>query len=650
MPSTGDTLKLRVTATNLGADDINNVAFQIEFTGLQFVGVDDISAGSYDGVAHLWTLPNVFEYEPTDDNYEYLVLEFTVIADTTEPEITFAATEVSSLVPVAEYETVIDEALPVSQEELTELLAGVDVTRVSKLVSPNGIHDPVVQATNGGFVGVGGITTPEELIHAQRSGDGNNVNAKLTAYGASLGLGFRTERALGTLASPAAVANGTTLGAFIAQGYGSTGFNRGAQISVEADGTPSGDDVPGRIVFYTHKLGDAAGSVVGRLVIKNDGVVLIGDSPVPISDERFQVDGRSLIFQDTAAGANNSRWRLLNNRAGDGYNYLQVGTDASDTNAALRISRYSSTLPISQFRVGADLSHLEGNVRLGASNLSNIDIGENRPLGATGSGIYFQSDGDQRAAMSMVSDTWGYSTAFVAGGYMDNKSLTNTPLGAAGYFRSLGDYSPWNGRPVGVEWSVNGRWFRVAIANAVPTGADQSITFEEKFLVSWPEVVVNNVGDTDFRVRSTTNTHAFFVDAGNTYVGVGGSVLDHLFHVKTATASQGAHIGNAYIGNWSNNVYAQFGHWSYRGNSTAYALLQSSAADTYLNAGAGRTLHLRINNTSVAQITATGMTLVMPTHNIQFIDAVNTGGTTGNGYITCLVNGATRYIWLNPIP
>ena len=534
MPTTNDTLYLRVTATNLGIDDLNNVAFQIEFEGLTFVAVDAISAGTYDSTAHLWTLPNVFEYEPTDDNYEYLVLQFTVTADPTEPNITFKATEVSSLVPVAEYETVIDEALPVTQEELAEILFGVDATRVSKLVSPNGIHDPVVQATNGGDV-----------------------------Y--------------------------TTTGRFL--------------------------------VGYT----------------------------APIFGETLGVDGDTVVFQDTGA-AINSKWRLLGNRDSDGYNYLQVGTDSLDVNARLRITRFGSTLPLNQFRVGADLSHLEGNVRLGASNQSNIDIGESRPSGATNSGIYFQSDGDQRAAMSMVSDTWGYSTAFVTGGYVDNKGLSGTPLSIGSYFRSLGNYSPWVGRPIGMEFVSNGAVWRVSIGDAVPTGADQSITFQEKFRVSWPEVVVNEGGDTDFRVRSTTNTHAFFVDAGNTYVGVGGSVLDHLFHVKTATASQGAHIGNAYIGNWSNNVYAQFSHWSYRGNSTAYALLQSSAADTYLNAGAGRTLHLRINNTSVAQITATGMTLVMPTHNIQFIDAVNTGGTTGNGYITCLVNGATRYIWLNPLP
>lgn len=72
------------------------------------------------------------------------------------------------------------------------------------------------------------------------------------------------------------------------------------------------------------------------------------------------------------------------------------------------------------------------------------------------------------------------------------------------------------------------------------TGAVGSETYTEHLRLSTTEAVFNDPGnDYDFRVESDTNTHALFVDAGNSRVGVNQSAPDTAFSVNGVIQSTG---------------------------------------------------------------------------------------------------------------
>jgi hypothetical protein len=62
---------------------------------------------------------------------------------------------------------------------------------------------------------------------------------------------FMLSRSRGTLASPLIVADNDSLAAFDAAGYDGTDYVLAGEIDFEVDGTPGGNDMPGRIVLKT---------------------------------------------------------------------------------------------------------------------------------------------------------------------------------------------------------------------------------------------------------------------------------------------------------------------------------------------------------------------------------------------------------------
>lgn len=83
-------------------------------------------------------------------------------------------------------------------------------------------------------------------------------------------------RAKGTQASPAAVADNDVIFKETYYGYAATGVTwfSVAQMRVEIDGIPIGDDIPGSIVFDAHTPGDAGGGLTERLRIAPTGVIV----------------------------------------------------------------------------------------------------------------------------------------------------------------------------------------------------------------------------------------------------------------------------------------------------------------------------------------------------------------------------------------
>lgn len=90
----------------------------------------------------------------------------------------------------------------------------------------------------------------------------------------------------------------------------------------------------------------------------------------------FSAGMREWIFGRNDGLANNLR--ILNNRADDGYEYIQVGASATDTAARLRISRFFSTLPIAELRVESNSTVFSGSLSVPAlpnANLIRTDAG-----------------------------------------------------------------------------------------------------------------------------------------------------------------------------------------------------------------------------------------------------------------------------------
>jgi hypothetical protein len=104
------------------------------------------------------------------------------------------------------------------------------------------------------------------------------------------------------------------------------------------------------------------------------------------------------------------------------------------------------------------------------------------------------------------------------------------------------------------------------------------------------------------RVVTATGTDAMNAEANMTFDGTNLLVSDD--------SNAYANIGRTRVGY---ATYSDYGYVSHRDMTGAgqYALLQSSVGDTFINAATSKTLHLRINNSSIASITATGLDLAV---------------------------------------
>jgi hypothetical protein len=106
-------------------------------------------------------------------------------------------------------------------------------------------------------------------------------------------MGFR--RARGTIASPAAVQNGDSIGAFGFRGYAPSGaFVQTAVIVASVDAAPSGASVPQALVFYTGTSG-----AVERLRINSGGDIGVG---ITTPTAKLDVDGAVKVKSFTVAG------------------------------------------------------------------------------------------------------------------------------------------------------------------------------------------------------------------------------------------------------------------------------------------------------------------------------------------------------------
>jgi uncharacterized iron-regulated membrane protein len=132
----------------------------------------------------------------------------------------------------------------------------------------------------GGNMGVGGNTTGvvagvsvTSKFCVKNDGDAplaGFVHANNTTAGS--GSGTFACRSRGTTASPVVVQNNDSLWNMFVAGYDGTDLALAAQISVEVDGTPGSNDMPGRLIFSTTPDGSQA--PVERMRIDSAGNVI----------------------------------------------------------------------------------------------------------------------------------------------------------------------------------------------------------------------------------------------------------------------------------------------------------------------------------------------------------------------------------------
>jgi hypothetical protein len=108
----------------------------------------------------------------------------------------------------------------------------------------------------------------------------NSLNGILvytaTAFAPGHGSFLGLHRANGTMASPAIVANGDTLGAVYFGGYDGSTYLRSAAIDCVVDGAPGANDMPSRLVFST--TADEASSPTERMRITSYGTFLASNA------------------------------------------------------------------------------------------------------------------------------------------------------------------------------------------------------------------------------------------------------------------------------------------------------------------------------------------------------------------------------------
>jgi len=104
----------------------------------------------------------------------------------------------------------------------------------------------------------------------------------------------------------------------------------------------------------------------------------------------------------------------------------------------------------------------------------------------------------------------------------------------------------------------------------------------------------------DTVVAGAVNSNALVVTGSR--VGIGSRTPGYVLDVAPTTAT--ARVGTTLLGAWpANTSYAFFGHNSLtQTGSGNYAIIQSNAGSTFVNAASGNTLSLRINDTAALTV------------------------------------------------
>ena len=220
-----------------------------------------------------------------------------------------------------------NEALRITQTGTGNALVVEDSTSPDSspfVIDASGV---IIAGGTTSIAGAGGITGLVQIAN----------NASIDAYSAdSFGRLIEFQKSRGaTRGTNTVVQSGDALGTIMFSGADGAQLIRGASITAAVDGTPSTNDMPGRLVFST--TADGASSTTERMRIDSSGRVGIG--AVPSSASKLQI---SDTISDSTAYSTYHQMNLSATSGSSsytGYSVLAVPTSSfAGTGAVLSVS------------------------------------------------------------------------------------------------------------------------------------------------------------------------------------------------------------------------------------------------------------------------------------------------------------------------
>lgn len=159
-------------------------------------------------------------------------------------------------------------------------------TNIDVVINPKGTGGLGVGGNTTGVVAGNTITSKFCVKHEGANQTGGFVHVNNTT--AASGAGIFACRSRGTLSAPTIVQDNDTLATISFAGGDGVDLALAARISVEVDGTPGSNDMPGRIVFSTTP--DGTQSPVDRMKIDNAGNVTLSTGNLVIGTAGKGID------------------------------------------------------------------------------------------------------------------------------------------------------------------------------------------------------------------------------------------------------------------------------------------------------------------------------------------------------------------------
>jgi hypothetical protein len=178
-------------------------------------------------------------------------------------------------------------------------------TNIDVVINPKGTGGLGVGGNTTGVVGGATITSKFCIKHEGTNQTGGFVHVNNTT--AASGAGIFACRSRGTLAAPTIVQDNDNLATISFAGGDGVDLALAARISVEVDGTPGSNDMPGRMVFLTTPDGSQTPVEAMRInnaqnVTVTAGNLVIGTSGKGIDFSATPGTGTSELFADYEEG------------------------------------------------------------------------------------------------------------------------------------------------------------------------------------------------------------------------------------------------------------------------------------------------------------------------------------------------------------
>ena len=198
--------------------------------------------------------------------------------------------------------------------------------------------DKVYVDTTNGRLGIG-TTSPLVQLHLSSSASDAIYVDRVSGDAGSAE--FRLRKARGAVGTEAIVQDGDAVGTFDFHAFDGVDYNgSAASITVEIDGTPGENDVPGKIIFAT--TADGSDSPTERVIIDSAGNVVIPADDAKLvfgagQDAELYYDGTDLVVNPKAVGS--GALKVTGDLKGDGSGvvsgFADVRVPASEPTGAI---------------------------------------------------------------------------------------------------------------------------------------------------------------------------------------------------------------------------------------------------------------------------------------------------------------------------